>query len=59
MLYVLSVGPMIALALRGVIPNELADYFCRPASWFAISTGTASAMNSYVVAWHNLTGTEY
>ncbi|MEQ2009018.1 MAG: hypothetical protein ABMA26_19735 [Limisphaerales bacterium] len=55
--YVLSSGPMVVLALRGVIPKPAIETAYNPLEWFTHKTGTVEAVQAYIVAWCKVTGT--
>ena len=59
LLYVLSVGPMIVLAERGIIPKSAIDSLYRPLERLCIRTDTVEAMVAYIKMWCVLTGTPW
>lgn len=57
--YVLSVGPMVVLVARSIIPESVMEPVYRPLSQFISATGTREPIEAYVVAWLKLTNTPF
>ena len=58
LLYVLSTGPVVVLAARGMIPESFIEAVYQPLIWFIDKTGQREPIDSYVEAWARITGTK-
>ena len=59
LLYVLSIGPVGVLVVRGIIPPSAIHSLYDPLDWFCRRTDSGDALVAYTKMWFAMTGTPW